>query len=148
MRYALENTTNLTIFQQPVSDLLIDNDQVTGVVLGMGLKLHSKTVVITAGTFLAGQIHIGMNQQSGGRAGDPASNDLANSLRDRPFRVARLKTGTPPRIDSRSVDYKNLQEQPGDKPTPYLSMMSTGMNIPSKFPAIYQERLKKHAILF
>ncbi len=134
MRYALENTPNLTIFQQPVSDLLIDNDQVTGVVLGIGLKLHSNTVVITAGTFLGGQIHIGMNQQSGGRAGDPASNDLANSLRDRSFRIARLKTGTPPRIDSRSVDYKNLQEQPGDMPTPYLSMMSTGFEHPPQIP--------------
>ena len=143
MRYALENTTNLTIFQQPVSDLLIDNDQVTGVVLGMRLKLHSKTVVITAGTFLAGQIHIGMNQQSGGRAGDPASNDLANSLRGRPFRIARLKTGTPPRIDSRSVDCKNLQEQPGDTPTPYLSMMSTGDEHPQQIPCYLSRTTEK-----
>lgn len=143
MRSALENTANLTIFQQPVSDLLIDNDQVTGVVLGMGLKLHSKTVVITAGTFLAGQIHIGMNQQSGGRAGDPASNDLANSLRDRPFRIARLKTGTPPRIDSRSVDYKNLDEQPGDSPTPYLSMMSTGNEHPRQIPCYLSRTTEK-----
>ena len=103
MRYAIETTPNLTVFQQPVSDLVLENNQVTGVVLAMGLTLRSKTVVITAGTFLAGQIHIGMNQQSGGRAGDPASNDLAKSLRDKPFRIARLKTGTPPRIDSRSV---------------------------------------------
>ena len=94
----------------------------------------SKTVVITAGTFLAGQIHIGMNQQPGGRAGDPASNDLANSLRDRPFRIARLKTGTPPRIDSRSVDFTILQEQPGDTPTPYFSMMSAGDEHPRQIP--------------
>mgnify|MGYP000680311326 CR=1 FL=1 len=115
MRYAIETTPNLTVFQQPVSDLVLENNQVTGVVLAMGLTLRSKTVVITAETFLAGQIHIGMNQQSGGRAGDPASNDLAKSLRDKPFRIARLKTGTPPRIDSRSVDLASLPEQPGAK---------------------------------
>ena len=143
MRYALENTSNLTIFQQSVSDLLIDNDKVTGVVLGMGLKLQSKTVVITAGTFLAGQIHIGMNQQPGGRAGDPASNELANSLRDRPFRIARLKTGTPPRIDSRSVNYRNLQEQPGDTPTPYLSMMSTGDEHPRQISCYLSRTTEK-----
>ena len=143
MRSVLEDTPNLNIFQQPVSDLLIDDDHVTGVVLAMGLKLYSKTVVITAGTFLAGQIHIGMNQQSGGRAGDPASNDLANSLRDRPFRIARLKTGTPPRIDSRSVDLKNLQEQPGDTPTPYLSMMSTGAEHPKQIPCYLSRTTEK-----
>ena len=143
MRYVLEDTPNLNIFQQPVSDLLIDDDHVTGVILAMGLKLYSKTVVITAGTFLAGQIHIGMNQQSGGRAGDPASNDLANSLRDRPFRIARLKTGTPPRIDSRSVDLKNLQEQPGDTPTPYLSMMSTGDEHPQQIPCYLSRTTEK-----
>ena len=143
MRCVLEDTSHLTIFQQPVSDLLIDDDHVTGVVLAMGLKLYSKTVVITVGTFLAGQIHIGMNQQSGGRAGDPASNDLANSLRDRPFRIARLKTGTPPRIDSRSVDLKNLQEQPGDTPTPYLSMMSTGAEHPEQIPCYLSRTTEK-----
>ncbi|MDC3058258.1 tRNA uridine-5-carboxymethylaminomethyl(34) synthesis enzyme MnmG [Litorivicinus sp.] len=143
MRYVLEDTPNLNIFQQPVSDLLIEDDHVTGVILAMGLKLYSKTVVITVGTFLAGQIHIGMNQQSGGRAGDPASNDLANSLRDRPFRIARLKTGTPPRIDSRSVDLKNLQEQPGDTPTPYLSMMSTGAEHPKQIPCYLSRTTEK-----
>ena len=141
--HALETTTNLTVFQQSVSDLLIDDDHVTGVVLSIGLKLQSKTVVITAGTFLAGQIHIGMNQQSGGRAGDPASNDLANSLRDRPFRIARLKTGTPPRIDSRSVDFKNLQKQPGDTPTPYLSMMSSGNEHPQQIPCYLSRTTEK-----
>ena len=139
MRYAIETTLNLTVFQQPVSDLVLENNQVTGVVLAMGLTLRSKTVVITAGTFLAGQIHIGMNQQSGGRAGDPASNDLAKSLRDKPFRIARLKTGTPPRIDSRSVDLASLPEQPGDTPTPYLSMMSVGNEHPTQI-ACYLSR--------
>ena len=143
MRHAIETVRNLTIFQQPVSDLIIDKNQVVGVVLAMGLKLRSKTVVITAGTFLSGQIHIGMNQQSGGRAGDPASNELAKSLRDQPFRIARLKTGTPPRIDSRSVDLKSLPEQPGDSPTPYLSMTSAGNEHPSQIPCYLSRTTEK-----
>ena len=141
MRHAIETVQNLTIFQQPVSDLIIDKNRVVGVVLAMGLKLRSKTVVITAGTFLAGQIHIGMNQQSGGRAGDPASNELAKSLRNQPFRIARLKTGTPPRIDSRSVDLQSLPEQPGDNPTPYSSMTSAGDEHASQIPC-YLSRTK------
>ena len=143
MRHAIETVHNLTIFQQPVSDLIIDKNQVVGVVLAMGLKLRSKTVVITAGTFLAGQIHIGMNQQSGGRAGDPASNELAKSLRNQPFRIARLKTGTPPRIDSRSVDLQSLPEQPGDCPTPYLSMTSAGDEHPSQIPCYLSRTTEK-----
>ena len=132
MREAIETTPNLTVFQQPVSDLIIDQDRVAGVILAMGLKLKSKTVVVTAGTFLAGQLHIGKNQQSGGRAGDPASNDLAKSLRNKSFRTSRLKTGTPPRIDSRSVELDLLPGQPGDNPTPYLSMMSKGNEHPKQ----------------
>ncbi len=132
MREAIETTPNLTVFQQPVSDLIIDQDRVEGVILAMGLKLKSKTVVVTAGTFLAGQLHIGKNQQSGGRAGDPASNDLAKSLRNKSFRTSRLKTGTPPRIDSRSVELDLLPGQPGDSPTPYLSMMSKGNEHPKQ----------------
>ena len=113
------------MFEQPVSDLLIEsNDQVKGVVLGMGLKLYSRTVVITAETFLAGQIHIGMNQQSGGRAGDPASNDW-QILRGRPFRMARLKTGTPPKMILVLLIVKIFKNNQEDTPTPYLSMMST-----------------------
>ena len=132
MRRLIESTPNLTIFQQPVADLIVENNNATGIVLAMGLKLRSKTIVITAGTFLAGQMHVGMNKQSGGRAGDPASNDLAKSLRDLPFRIRRLKTGTPPRIDSRTVDLKSLPEQPGDQPTPYLSIMSAGKEHPKQ----------------
>ena len=139
MRNLVELTPHLTIFQQPVSDLVIKNENVVGVVLAMGLTLHSKTVVVTAGTFLAGQMHVGTNQQSGGRAGDPASNDLAKSLRDLPFRVGRLKTGTPPRLDGRTIDLKSLPEQPGDKPTPYLSMMSKGIEHPKQI-ACYLSR--------
>ncbi len=130
MRHSIETTPNLTVFQQPVCDLIIEQDQVEGVVLAMGLKLRSKSVVVTAGTFLAGQMHIGKNQQSGGRAGDPASNDLARSLRDKSFRTSRLKTGTPPRIDFRSVELDLLPKQPGDDPTPYMSMMSKGNEHP------------------
>ncbi len=132
MRSRLENTENLTIFQQPVTDLMIENHQVTGVKLAMGLCLSSKTVVLTAGTFLAGQIHIGMQQQSGGRAGDPASDQLAAALKQYPFRISRLKTGTPPRIDSRTVDLGQLTIQPGDDPVPYMSMMSKGNEHPEQ----------------
>ena len=139
MRSLIESTPHLKIFQQPVSDLVIKNNNIVGVILAMGLTLRSKTVVITAGTFLAGQMHVGTNQQSGGRAGDPASNDLAKSLRDLPFRVGRLKTGTPPRLDRRTVDLKSLSEQPGDEPTPYLSMMSAGQEHPEQI-ACYLSR--------
>ena len=143
MRNTIETTPNLKIFQQPVCDLIVNQDRVEGVVLAMGLKLRSKTVVVTAGTFLAGQMHIGQNQQSGGRAGDPASNELAKSLRDKSFRVSRLKTGTPPRIDSRSVDLNRLPEQPGDEPTPYLSMMSRGNEHPRQVPCYLSRTTEK-----
>ncbi|MDC1466424.1 tRNA uridine-5-carboxymethylaminomethyl(34) synthesis enzyme MnmG [Litorivicinus sp.] len=132
MRECIENISNLKIFQQPVTDLLISNDRVIGVELAMGIKVFAKTVVLTAGTFLAGQIHIGMNQQSGGRAGDPASDRLAQSLRDRPFRMGRLKTGTPPRLDRRSIDLSSLEPQPGDNPPPYMSTMSKGDEHPQQ----------------
>ena len=143
MRNAIETIPNLKIFQQPVCDLIVKQDRVEGVVLAMGLKLRSKTVVVTAGTFLAGQMHIGQNQQSGGRAGDPASNELAKSLRNKSFRVSRLKTGTPPRIDSRSVDLERLPEQPGDEPTPYLSMMSRGNEHPRQVPCYLSRTTEK-----
>ena len=143
MRNTIETTPNLKIFQQPVCDLIVNQDRVEGVVLAMGLKLRSKTVVVTAGTFLAGQMHIGQNQQSGGRAGDPASNDLAKSLRNRSFRISRLKTGTPPRIDSRSVDLERLRKQPGDEPTPYLSMMSRGNEHPRQIPCYLSRTTEK-----
>ncbi|TNF34173.1 MAG: tRNA uridine-5-carboxymethylaminomethyl(34) synthesis enzyme MnmG [Gammaproteobacteria bacterium] len=121
IRTALENQPNLHIFQQPADDLIVENDRVSGVVTKMGLKFHAKAVVLTVGTFLGGLIHIGMTNYSGGRAGDPPSISLASRLRELPLRVGRLKTGTPPRIDSRSIDYAELQEQPGDSPTPVFS---------------------------
>ena len=125
VREALEKQPNLSLFQQAVDDLIVEmvdgEQQVTGVVTQMGLKFKAKTVVLTVGTFLGGLIHIGEKNFSGGRAGDPPSIALANRLRDLPFRVDRLKTGTPPRIDSRTIDYSGLAEQPGDTPLPVFS---------------------------
>jgi len=125
IRQALENQPGLCLFQQAVDDLIIETvggaQQVTGVVTQMGLKFRAKTVVLTVGTFLGGLIHIGDSHYSGGRAGDPPSLALAKRLRDLPFRVKRLKTGTPPRIDCRSIDYTDLAEQPGDSPAPVFS---------------------------
>ncbi|MEZ9624789.1 tRNA uridine-5-carboxymethylaminomethyl(34) synthesis enzyme MnmG [Aliivibrio fischeri] len=123
VRSVLENQPNLTLFQQAVDDLIIENDKVMGAVTQMGLKFRAKSVVLTAGTFLGGQIHIGMENFSGGRAGDPSSITLAQRLRERPFRIDRLKTGTPPRIDARSVDFSGLEAQPGDNPTPVFSFL-------------------------
>lgn len=123
IRSFLEHQPNLKIFQQAVEDLLIENNQVCGVITQMGLQIKSKTVVLTAGTFLAGKIHIGLNNYEGGRAGDPPAKTLAAKLRDLPFRVKRLKTGTPPRIDGRTVDFSVMEKQHGDTPTPVFSFM-------------------------
>lgn len=132
IRNYLENQPNLDLFQQTVSDLMIENGRVTGVKTLMGLSFKSKTVVLTAGTFLAGQIHIGLENYSGGRAGDPASTNLALRLRELPFRVNRLKTGTPPRIDGRSIDYSKLQKQHGDTPLPVFSFVGNRSQHPSQ----------------
>jgi len=121
----LQSQPNLDIFQQAVDDILVEQDQVVGVLTHMGLKFMAPTVVLTAGTFLAGRIHIGLTNHVGGRAGDAPSNSLAARLRDMPFRVQRLKTGTPPRIDTRSIDYSELIEQPGDVPLPVFSFMGS-----------------------
>ena len=123
IRNMLENQPNLTLFQQAVDDLIIDGNQVTGAITQMGLRFLAKTVVVTAGTFLAGKVHIGLENHAAGRAGDSPSENLASRLRDLPFRVGRLKTGTPPRIDARSVDFSHLAEQWGDKPQPIMSYM-------------------------
>src|SRR3569832_2228035 len=112
VRAALENQPNLRLFQQGVDDLLVEGGRVTGVVTQMGLRFHARAVVLTVGTFLAGRIHIGLANYQGGRAGDPPANALAARLRELPLRVGRLKTGTPPRIDGRSIDYSRLAEQP------------------------------------
>ena len=125
VREVLENQPNLQIFQQTAADLMVNNEQVEGVVTQMGLRFFARQVVITTGTFLGGVIHIGMQNHSGGRAGDPPSIALADRLRELPFNVGRLKTGTPPRIDARSVDFSVMQEQPGDTPTPVMSYMGS-----------------------
>ncbi|MDP5151874.1 tRNA uridine-5-carboxymethylaminomethyl(34) synthesis enzyme MnmG [Rheinheimera baltica] len=134
IRQILENQPNLSIFQQSCDDLIVENDQVTGVVTQMGLKFKAKSVVLTVGTFLGGQIHIGLQSSSGGRAGDPPSIALAKRLRELPFRVDRLKTGTPPRIDARTIDFSLMQVQPGDNPTPVFSFMGKHSDQPRQIP--------------
>src|SRR5579863_3673127 len=123
IRSILENQPNLTIFQQSVDDLMVNGGRVMGVVTAMDIRFEAPAVVLTVGTFLAGRIHIGLENHEGGRAGDPPSNRLAARLRELPFRVGRLKTGTPPRLDGRSIDYTGLAEQRGDTPTPVFSFM-------------------------
>ena len=127
IRQAIESQPNLSVFMQAVDDLIVegdgDNQRVTGVRTQMGLSFSAKTVILTVGTFLGGKIHIGLQNHAGGRAGDPPSIALAERLREMPFRVERLKTGTPARIDSRSIDFGKLQEQPGDTPIPTFSYM-------------------------
>jgi len=130
IRTLLETQPNLKIFQQAVDDLIIAQDRVVGVRTQMGLEFRARAVVLTVGTFLAGKIHIGLSNHEGGRAGDPPSNTLAQRLRELPFRVDRLKTGTPPRIDARSIDYRELEEQPGDNPVPVFSFLGEASEHP------------------
>jgi tRNA uridine 5-carboxymethylaminomethyl modification enzyme len=123
IRMALENQANLSLFQQEIADLRVEGDTVTGVVTQTGLEFVARQVVLTVGTFLRGRIHVGLEQYSAGRAGDPPSIRLADRLRELPFRTGRLKTGTPPRIDGRSIDFNVLEEQPGDVPQPVFSFL-------------------------
>lgn len=123
IRQALENQPNLQLFQQAVDDLILEGERVTGVVTQMGLRFTAKTVILTVGTFLAGKIHVGLSNYQGGRAGDPPALALAQRLRELPLRIGRLKTGTPPRIDGRTIDYSRLQEQAGDFPVPVMSYL-------------------------
>lgn len=123
IRGTLENQPNLTLFQQAVDDLVVENGRCVGVVTNMGLRFMADAVVLTAGTFLGGVIHIGLDNHQGGRAGDQPSNALARRLRELPFRVDRLKTGTPPRIDGKSVDFSVMEEQWGDSPLPVMSYL-------------------------
>ncbi|MEO8810802.1 MAG: tRNA uridine-5-carboxymethylaminomethyl(34) synthesis enzyme MnmG [Rhodanobacter sp.] len=125
IRHIVETQENLQLFQQAVDDLVIEGGRVTGVMTQMGLAFGASTVVLTAGTFLAGRIHIGQAQYAGGRAGDPPATPLAQKLRELPLGAERLKTGTPPRIDLRSVDFSGLQEQPGDMPAPVFSFLGS-----------------------
>ncbi len=130
IRAVLENQPHLEIFQQAVDDLIVEGERVVGVVTQMGLHFRAPAVVLTVGTFLGGRIHIGLTNCEGGRAGDPPANTLAQRLRELPFQVERLKTGTPPRIDARSIDFSKLEAQPGDRPTPCFSFIGTPADHP------------------
>ncbi len=130
VRPALEQQPNLSIFQQAVDDLIVEGETIKGVITQMGVRFYAQSVVLTVGTFLGGFIHIGDSNYSGGRAGDPPANALAKRLRELPFRVGRLKTGTPPRIDGKSIGYTGLQEQPGDTPVPVFSFIGNAAEHP------------------
>ena len=148
VRNYLENQENLTIFQQPCDDLILENNKIVGVSTQMGLKFKAKSVVLTVGTFLAGQIHIGLNNYQGGRAGDPASVNLASRLRDMPFRIDRLKTGTPPRLDARTLDFSVMTEQAGDDPRPVFSYMGSTEDHPEQVSCfITHTNAKTHEII-
>lgn len=132
IRMVVENQANLSIFQQPVDDLLLENDRIIGCKTSMGQVFKAPAIVLTTGTFLGGKIHMGESQSAGGRAGDPPSVSLARRLRELPFNVGRLKTGTPPRIDGKSVDFSHLKQQPGDDPRPVFSFMGSHEDQPEQ----------------
>lgn len=134
IRYHLENQPNLTLFQQAADDILIEADKVSGVMTQSGIIFKAKTVVLTSGTFLGGRIHIGLQNYSGGRAGDPAAIRLSERLRDYELPVGRLKTGTPPRIDGRTINFSVLEEQPGDTPLPLFSFIGNLNDHPRQIP--------------
>ncbi|MEG3133469.1 tRNA uridine-5-carboxymethylaminomethyl(34) synthesis enzyme MnmG [Rouxiella sp. T17] len=148
VRTALENQPNLMIFQQPVEDLIVENDRVVGAVTQMGLKFRAKAVVLTVGTFLDGKIHIGLENYSGGRAGDPPAISLSQRLRELPLRVNRLKTGTPPRIDARTIDFSVLDQQHGDDIAPVFSFMGNAAQHPRQIPCyITHTNEKTHDVI-
>ncbi|MBV2188867.1 tRNA uridine-5-carboxymethylaminomethyl(34) synthesis enzyme MnmG [Providencia rettgeri] len=148
VRMALENQPNLMIFQQPVEDLIVENNRVTGAITRMGLKFKAKAVVLTVGTFLDGKIHIGLENYSGGRAGDPPSISLSQRLRELPLRVNRLKTGTPPRIDARTIDFSQLAQQLGDDPMPVFSFLGSQDQHPQQMPChITYTNEKTHEVI-
>jgi len=148
IRTILENQENLTLFQQTVSDLIVEGDKVVGVKTQMGLDFSAKSVVLTTGTFLGGLIHIGLENYSGGRAGDSASIALSKRLRELPFRVDRLKTGTPPRIDGRTIDFDKLEVQPGDEILPVFSYMGRREQHPRQIPCyITRTNSRTHDII-
>jgi tRNA uridine 5-carboxymethylaminomethyl modification enzyme len=148
VRTALENQPNLALFQQTVSDLIVEGGRVAGVKTQMGLSFTARAVVLTTGTFLGGKIHIGLENYSGGRAGDAASIALADRLRELPFRIDRLKTGTPPRIDGRTIDFSKLEEQHGDDPVPVFSFIGKPEHHPRQIPChITRTNNKTHDII-
>jgi tRNA uridine 5-carboxymethylaminomethyl modification enzyme len=148
VRELVENQQNLFLFQQGVDDLIEEKGIVKGVVTQMGLRFYSERVVLTVGTFLGGKIHVGKTSSQGGRAGDPPSIALAERLRALPFRVGRLKTGTPPRLDGKTIDYAVLQRQEGDMPLPVFSFMGSVAEHPAQRPCyITHTNEKTHAII-
>ena len=148
VRNWLENYPNLTLFQQACDDLILEGERVCGVITQAGIHILGKTVVLTAGTFLNGLIHIGMEHYRGGRSGDPASIALAERLRELPLLIGRLKTGTPPRIDGRTVDFSVLQQQPGDTPVPVFSFMGNASQHPRQVPCyITHTNEKTHEVI-
>src|SRR5579863_2988424 len=148
IRAILESQPNLTLFQSAVDDLMVSGARVTGVVTAMGVTFTAPAVVLTVGTFLAGRIHVGLENHAGGRAGDPPSNKLATRLRELPLWDGRLKTGTPPRIDGRSIDYTGLAEQWGDEPTPVFSFLGERPEHPRQIAChITHTNERTHAII-
>ena len=148
IRKRLENQPNLSLFQQPVERLLLEQGRVVGVQTQLGLIYHSRTVVLTTGTFLAGLVHVGLTNYPAGRAGDPPSIGLAHNLRELGMPTGRLKTGTPPRIDGRSIDYSVMQEQHGDTPVPVFSFMGRADQHPRQMPCwITQTNARTHEII-
>lgn len=148
IRSHLQTQANLTLFQQGVDDILIDNGQVVGVKTQMGLTFYARAIVLTVGTFLGGKIHVGQSQSAGGRAGDPPANALAEKLRGLSLPVGRLKTGTPPRLDSRSIDYSQMTIQPGDTPVPVFSYLGTSCQHPQQVAChITHTTSKTHEII-
>ena len=148
IRRRLENQPNLWLFQQAVDDLILEQDRVMGVVTQLGLRFQAKSVVLTAGTFLAGLVHVGQSNYRAGRAGDPPSVTLAQRLREIQLPVKRFKTGTPPRIDGRSLDYSVMMEQPGDDPAPAFSFLGSSAQHPRQLPCwITQTNSRTHDII-
>ena len=148
IRSLVENQAMLGLFQQEAADLEVEGGRVTGVVTATGIRFAAATVVLTAGTFLGGRIHVGLENHAGGRAGDPASNRLAARLRELMPRVARLKTGTPPRIDGRSLDYSVMTPQPSDEPRPVVSFLGRPSDHPAQLPChITATNERTHALI-
>jgi tRNA uridine 5-carboxymethylaminomethyl modification enzyme len=148
IRRRLEDQENLTLFQQSVDDLMVEGDRVSGVLTQLGIRFHGRAVVLTTGTFLSGLVHVGLNSYQAGRAGDPASMSLAHRLRELRLPVGRLKTGTPPRIDGRTIDFSVMKEQPGDNPVPAFSFLGSADMHPQQLPCwITHTNQRTHEII-
>src|SRR5262252_1392252 len=148
IRSRLENQPNLTLFQQAVDDLLLEGDRVVGVATELGVRFSARAVVLTTGTFLSGLVHVGLSNYRAGRAGDPPSLSLAARLRELKLPVGRLKTGTPPRLDGRTIDFSVMQAQPGDEPVPVFSFLGKGEMHPRQLPCwITQTNPRTHEII-